>query len=110
MVSRYHLNIHRLSELRADTVVKILERTDAFRRPQLFNKLLLVCAADAQGKGVDAWENTYQQAPRWQYLLQECTKINAASLIAQGVEGRAIKLGLHQQRVDCIQHILLEKL
>src|SRR5207248_8361482 len=37
MVSRFHLTIHRLSELRASTVVKILEQTDAFRRPQLFH-------------------------------------------------------------------------
>ena len=108
LVCRYHLNIHRLYELRAKTIVNIFARTDAFRRPQLFHKLLVVCEADAKGKGKE--KHDYKQADLWRYLLQECAKINAASLVEQGYQGEAIKLGLQQLRVDCIQQILLEKL
>ncbi len=103
MVSRFHLTIHRLFELNAKTIVKIFEQTDAFRRPQLFEKLLLVCEADAQGCGrkID-----YKQGQNWRYLLQECSKISAQTLIVQGYQGEAIKEALHQRRVACADLIL----
>jgi len=102
MASRLHLNIHRLFELRPQTVVKILERADAFRRPELFKKLLLVCQADAMGCGR---EISYAQAAGWQYILEECQKVSAQHIIAQGITGEAIKGALHQHRAACVDLI-----
>lgn len=102
-VSRFHLTIHRLFELRANTAVKVLERTDAFRRPQLFNNLLLACQADAEGCGRLI---TYQQTKLWTRLLAECVKVSPQELIAQGYEGIAIKEALHQRRVAIIEPLL----
>ena len=101
MVSRFHLKIHRLNELTAKTIVTIFEQTDAFRRRPLFDKLLLVCEADAQGKGerID-----YDQARNWRNLLTKCETITAQMLIAEGYQGEAIKLGLHQRRIDCVRN------
>lgn len=103
MVSRSHLNIHRLFELRASTIVTLLDRTDAFRRPHLFYELLLACQADAEGCGrkVD-----YKQTQLWSTILAECAKVNPQLLIAQGYEGKAIKEALHQRRVACVELIL----
>lgn len=103
MVSRFHLTIHRLYELTASTIVGVFEKTDAFRRKELFDKLLLVCEADALGIGKKI---KYQQAKDWYYLLNECVKINAQTLIAQGYHGEAIKLGLHECRVACVKTII----
>ena len=103
MASQFHLKIHRLSELRPDTIVTIFEQTDAFRRREIFDKLLVVCEADAQGKGRQI---EYLQAQHWRYLLDECSKISAHTLIAQGCQGEAIKLGLHQHRVVCVENII----
>lgn len=102
-VSRFHLTIHRLFELRPATIVKILEQSDAFRKPQLFAKLLLACQADAEGCGRDV---EYQQSKQWQYILDECAKIKPQTLIAQGYEGKAIKDALHQRRIACVKRIL----
>lgn len=102
-VSRFHLTIHRLFELRAKTMVKVLERTDAFRRPQLFYNLLLACQADAEGCGRLI---TYQQTQLWSQLLAECVKVSPQELIAQGYEGIAIKEALHQRRVAIIEPLL----
>ncbi|MBI2786799.1 MAG: multifunctional CCA addition/repair protein [Legionella longbeachae] len=103
MVSRFHLNIHRLSELKASTIVKILEQCDAFRRPQLFYNTLIACQADAEGCGkiVD-----YKQSKLWPYILTECAKVNVQSIIAEGYEGETIKQTLHQRRVACVELIL----
>lgn len=103
MTSRHHLTIHRLFELRANTIVKLLERCDAFRRPNLFDNMLIACQADAEGCGKPV---NYQQRHLWQYILAECAKVNPQSLIALGYEGSAIKDALHQHRVACVQLII----
>ena len=103
LASRFHLNIHRLFELRADTIVRLLEQSDAFRRRPLFEKLLVVCEADAQGKGkrID-----YKQARYWREVLDVCVKINPQTLIAKGLQGEAIKMGMHEQRVASVKALI----
>ncbi|KTC85099.1 multifunctional CCA addition/repair protein [Legionella brunensis] len=103
MVSRFHLNIHRLFELTPQTKIRVLEQTDAFRRPHLFEKLLLVCEADAKGRGLE--EKEYNQAANWRHLIKECAKISPQALIAQGYQGEAIRKALHEQRVICAKQL-----
>jgi tRNA nucleotidyltransferase (CCA-adding enzyme) len=103
LASRFHLNIHSLSELLPTTIVKIFEKTDAFRRMARFKQLLLVCEADAQGTGKKI---DYSQANHWQILLDECLKISAKSLIEEGCHGEEIKIGLHEQRVACVERMI----
>ncbi|MEX2525241.1 MAG: multifunctional CCA addition/repair protein, partial [Gammaproteobacteria bacterium] len=50
IVSRYHLDCHRITEMRADTILKKLEGMDAFRRPDRFDDFLIACEADARGR------------------------------------------------------------
>lgn len=99
LVAKLHLNIHRLFELQPKTIVKILEQTDAFRRPERFEKLLLACESDARGCGNTKID--YQQGSFWRYVLTECAKVTAQHLIEQGFHGEAIKDALHQRRVAC---------
>ncbi|WP_058492348.1 multifunctional CCA addition/repair protein [Legionella worsleiensis] len=103
LVARYHLTIHRLFELRPNTIVNVLERTDAFRKPDLFHQLLLACQADSQGRGIPV---EYQQAQIWSKILSECVKVNPKELIAQGYEGKAIKEALHERRIACVKQLL----
>src|SRR5574343_320676 len=50
MVAREHTNIHRSPSFGAAAVVRLLERCDAFRRPQRLADALLACEADARGR------------------------------------------------------------
>ena len=50
IVAEYHTHCHRAFELKDSTVVKVLEKTDAFRRPQRFEQFLLACEADGRGR------------------------------------------------------------
>ena len=103
MVSRFHLMIHRITELRAATIVNILDRLDAFRRPNLFADLLLACQADSAGRGkvVD-----YHQAAKWQLVLNECGKVSVKVVIEAGFKDNAIKQELHQRRIACVEAII----
>jgi tRNA nucleotidyltransferase (CCA-adding enzyme) len=103
MVSRYHLLVHRVSELRPQTIIKVLEEVDVFRRPALLNKLLMACQADAQGRG---FEVIYPQTKRWQDIYAECVKVKPDMFIDQGHEGLAIKEAMRQQRIVQIKQMM----
>ena len=42
--------MHRAFELRPATVLELLERSDAFRRPERFDEALIACEADSRGR------------------------------------------------------------
>ena len=63
IVARHHGLAHRSLELRPGTLCKLLELTDAFRRPQRFEQFLLACEADARGRAGRA-DVPYTQAAR----------------------------------------------
>ena len=50
LTARYHGDIHRAAELRPATLVTLLERTDALRRPERFTWLLQACQCDYNGR------------------------------------------------------------
>jgi len=50
ITSYMHLHIHRAFELKTETLLKALERLDAFRKPERFEEFLLACIADIRGR------------------------------------------------------------
>jgi tRNA nucleotidyltransferase (CCA-adding enzyme) len=82
LVSEFHTHCHRASELRDKTMVKVLEKTDAFRRPERFAQFLLACEADARGR--TSFENSdYPQAQLMQHALSAAAAVDSASIAAQ---------------------------
>jgi len=66
LAARYHATVHRAAELRPATLLKLLETTDAFRRGERFNELLLACECDARGRtGLET-----QPYPQREYLTR----------------------------------------
>jgi tRNA nucleotidyltransferase (CCA-adding enzyme) len=61
LVARYHGDIHRAHELTAATIVRLLENTDALRRPGRFEQLLEACACDFHGRL--GWQERPYPAP-----------------------------------------------
>lgn len=50
IVARYHGKAYRAFEMRPDTVVKLLQETDAFRQPERFEAFLQACECDLRGR------------------------------------------------------------
>lgn len=103
IVARFHLIIHNLLDLSANTVVDSLEQTDAFRRPYFFNQLLIACQADADASGRSMGN---QRSKQWGEILAQCVTVSPQILIAQGYEGKAIGEALHAYRVARVQLML----
>ncbi len=49
-VCEFHLHGHRIRELRPETILKVLEKLDAFRRPERVEKFINCCLADKRGR------------------------------------------------------------
>jgi tRNA nucleotidyltransferase (CCA-adding enzyme) len=60
MTAREHGNVSRARELRANTIVTLFERCDAFRKPERFAQMLLASECDARGRGHEAHPMRFQ--------------------------------------------------
>ncbi|MEZ5480008.1 MAG: multifunctional CCA addition/repair protein [Thiolinea sp.] len=105
LTGRQHLRVHRSLELRANTIVKLLNETDALRKPERFQQLLLACQADAQGRA-GSENKPYPQRAYLQQMLQACQAVAVKPVIEAGFQGMQIREQLHQLRVTAVgQHM-----
>ena len=106
VVAREHGNIHRSSECSAAAVVRLLERCDAFRKPQRFADILLACECDARGR-LNFEESNYPQRPQLLRALAAAqsvvTQQVAAEAMARGQSGPYIGQRIHQARVAAVK-------
>ena len=105
VVAREHGNVHRSESLDAAAVMRLLERCDAWRRPQRFSELLLACECDARGRtGFE--ERPYPQRDRLQRALDAALAVDSASLsahaLAQGWKGPAIGDAIRNARLAAV--------
>ena len=96
MVSEYHTHVHRAFELRPKTILKVLEKTDAFRRPDRFERFLLTCEADARGRG-GLEDRDYFQADLFRGAFAAAASIDAGA-IASANEGGKIPRAIRRER------------
>ena len=93
MAARDHGNVARAFELRANTILTLFERSDAFRKPDRFNDFLKACECDCFGRGPseDGAPRTYPQSAYLSEILSAVLKINAGE-IAQSYLGQPSKI------------------
>jgi tRNA nucleotidyltransferase (CCA-adding enzyme) len=97
-VCEYHTHCHRALELRGKTLLKLLNATDALRRPDRFEAFLLACEADARGReGLEQRE--YPQADYLRRALCIAQDVTAAHFDGQGIEGKALGEAITAERV-----------
>lgn len=101
MACREHLNIHRLAELRDDTVHDLLQRCDAFRQPERIAKLALVCEADKRGRSGHR-DDAYPQGPELLRLLAIAQAVRVADIDTDGLDGPQLGEALRRARISAI--------
>jgi tRNA nucleotidyltransferase (CCA-adding enzyme) len=105
VVAREHGNIHRSGEFGAAALVRLLERCDAFRKPQRFDLVLLACECDARGRlGLE--EKPYAARQRLLAALAAAQAVATHEIAAQAqqqeIEGPAIGEMIHKARVQAV--------
>lgn len=102
LTARFHGDIHRAADLRAATLVKVLEHADAFRRPERFTELLQACASDFHGR--PGWESL-PYAPRGIMLsaLAAAAAVDAGAVAAGVADKARIGEAVHAARVSAVK-------
>jgi tRNA nucleotidyltransferase (CCA-adding enzyme) len=107
ITAKYHTHIHRAFEEKPKTLLKVLESTDAFRRPERFIQFLLVCTADSRGRP-SYEDNAYTQANFFKLLLEKSSEVDVKDIVAAGFKGMAIREQLHQKRMMVVKAVRKE--
>ncbi len=104
MVAREHGILARAHELRAETMVKLIERCDGLRRPERFVLMLRVAACDHAGRGSCA-ENASEWRPlsRWQTALQAVRTVDGGRIATECSDKSLIPQALHAARVAAVK-------
>lgn len=101
LVADLHTHCHRALELRDKTILKVLEESDAFRRPERFEQFLIACEADARGRtGLE--NRDYPQADFLRGAFAAASAVDSGA-IAKQHEGSKIPTAIREARQDAIR-------
>ncbi len=106
LVARHHAKVHRAAELRPVTMLELLEATDAFRRAERFDRLLLACEADARGRGPDLRAAPYPQAGLLRRARDAAARVRLEPEFLAGSTGPVIAERMRATRVEAIREAL----
>lgn len=102
LVTAEHGLIHRVGELRPATILDLLERADALRRPERFEQLLVACEADFRGRWGYA-ERAYPQAERWRALRAAAAAVEASAIARTTERPELIPQRIREARIAAIR-------
>ncbi len=99
-VTEYHLMMHQAFVLRPKTILKLLKKLDALRKPQNLVRFVDACMADARGR-LHFMDREY---PQREYLLAMREAVSNLNLqpIIQGIEKSEIPAAIEQAQVKTI--------
>jgi len=106
LVARHHAKVHRAAELRPATVLELLEATDAFRRAERFERLLLACEADARGRGPQLRVAPYPQAALLRRARDAAAAVRVDQAFVANSSGPVIAERVRATRLEAIRDAL----
>lgn len=105
LVASHHGAVHRVGEMSAAAIVKLLEKTDALRRPARFERFLQACACDFHGRL--GWQDVPYEAPvRLLRALAALQELDAGAIARECRDRSSIAARLHEARVTAVKHKL----
>jgi tRNA nucleotidyltransferase (CCA-adding enzyme) len=103
LVARHHAKVHRVAELRPGTLLELLEQTDAFRRGERFERLLVACEADARGRGPQLRVSPYPQAALLRRVRDAAAAVRLDPAVMVAESGTVIAERMRSARIDAIR-------
>jgi tRNA nucleotidyltransferase (CCA-adding enzyme) len=101
LVARYHGDVHKAAGLRAETIVRLFQSADAWRRPERFTQLLQACSSDARGR-TGHEHDAYPQADYLLRLLAAARAVDAGAIAAQCNDPAMISNAVQQARIAAV--------
>ncbi|HET7176863.1 MAG TPA: multifunctional CCA addition/repair protein [Gammaproteobacteria bacterium] len=104
VVAKHHGLVHKAEEIRSDTLLKLLENVDAFRRPERFELFLTACEADHRGRtGLEG--TPFPQADYLRRAFAAAQDVTTESLDTSKLSGAEIGAELKKKRLDAVRAV-----
>lgn len=104
-VCEFHLHMHQIHQLKATTIMKLLQSLDAFRRVDDLNDFIICCKADSLGRGGQRPPH-YDQGKLLTACYQAATTVDggaiAATLVNTQQPGKATGEAIRRARIKAI--------
>ncbi|SQH75544.1 fused tRNA nucleotidyl transferase; 2'3'-cyclic phosphodiesterase and 2'nucleotidase and phosphatase [Shewanella benthica] len=104
LVSDLHQNIHNIDQLRPETLIKLFDKADLWRKPQRLEQITLACEADAKGR-LGFEDEAYPQASYFKHTFEAANAVAVKPIIDAGFKGAEIKQQLHMKRIDIVSEV-----
>lgn len=105
VVAREHGNIHQSEGFSAGALMRLLERLDAFRKPQRLPLIVQACEADARGR-LGFQDRPYTQGTHLLQAMDAALSVDASAVsqaaLQQGQQGEAIGRSIARARESAI--------
>ena len=105
LTCEYHTHVHRIYEMRPDTILKFLKATDSFRRPERFYQFTRACLADARGR-LGHEDDRYPQADYAWRLAQAMNALDLSPVLESGLQGKALGQAIHEYRLQRLESLI----
>ena len=102
ITTEYHTHIHRAFDLKPTTLLKLFTKTDVFRKPERFKKMLQACLSDVRGR-TDFENNPYPQATFINQLADKLCHADISQIIQSNLDGKALGEAIQNLRLDLIK-------
>lgn len=105
MTARDHGNVGRSCEMRPATLLALLERNDAFRKPQRFLDMLSAAQCDCFGRA-NLPDISFPQVAFLRSVLEAASRVNAGDIArAHATQPHKIPEAIRVARIDAIRHL-----
>lgn len=102
LVGQYHTHGHRALELKASTLLELLQSFDIYRRPQRFEEFIAACEMDARGrKGFE--ERSYPQADYLRGAAAAARAVAVQPLLEKGFKGPELGEAIKRERLRALK-------
>ena len=107
VVTRFHLQCHKITTLKPGTILKLLKGLDIFRNPDQLEAFLLACEADARGRS--GYENSPYPAKAWLTALADrLASLDVRALVDSGLQGEDLGEAIERRRLEIISQYKAE--
>lgn len=102
LVGQYHTHGHRALELKASTLLELLQSLDVYRRPQRFEEFIAACEMDARGrKGLE--RRSYPQADYLRGAAATARGVAVQPLLEKGFKGPELGEAIKRERLRALK-------
>nr|WP_246538447.1 multifunctional CCA addition/repair protein [Nissabacter archeti] len=101
LVAEHHDLIHTINRLRPETLLKLFDSIDVWRKPQRLEQMIMTSEADARGRtGLE--NNPYPQGDYLRAAYHAANSVSIKEVLDAGLQGTAIRDELRRRRITVL--------